>query len=121
MCEVIINSFCLLSWKINKSRLVKQVMGFNRRYVLHKLQKNVNKINRSEDLVDENRHFGKAHEFGEKLAWSTDMTTYFKRGVKKMQKAKIKIQKNCKIFLAGQKLKIRPNKTLQNLLKQVTK
>lgn len=43
-------------------------MGFNRRYVLHKLQKNVNKINRSEDLVDENRHFGKAHEFGEKLA-----------------------------------------------------
>lgn len=46
-------------------------MGFKRRYFPHKFQKNVNKINRSEDLVDENRqktwhHFGKAHEFGEK-------------------------------------------------------
>lgn len=46
-------------------------MDFNRRYFPHKVQKNISKTNRSEDLVDENRektwyHIGKAQEFGEK-------------------------------------------------------
>lgn len=87
-------------------------MDFNRRYFPHKVQQNVSKTKRTEDLTEENRektwyHFRKAHEFGEKWAWPTDMTTYFKRDIKKMQKSKSKVQKNCKIFLAGHELKIK--------------
>lgn len=46
-------------------------MDFNRRYFPHKVQQNVSKTKRTEDLMEENRektwyHFRKAHEFGEK-------------------------------------------------------
>lgn len=87
-------------------------MDFNRGYFPHKFQQNVSKTKRPEDLMDENRektwyHFGKAHKFGVRLAWPTVMTTYFKRDIKKTKKAKSKFQKNCKIFLVGQELKIK--------------